>query len=327
MKKMRAIICTKYGQPEVLQIKEIEQPAFKDNEVLIKIFAASVSVADTRVRGFRVPVSFWIPARIALGITKPKIAVLGMEIAGEIVSAGKNVKRFKVGDQVFAATGHSRFGGYAEYINLPEASAVVIKPACLTFEEAAAVPLGGLTALYFLRQGKIQSGQKVLIYGASGSVGTFAVQIAKHLGANVTGVCSSGNAELVKSIGADQLIDYTKEDFSKNGETYDVIFDTVGKSSFSDCIKVLNKDGTYLHAVATPALKIRMKWASMLTGKKIIGGTAVINTEELMFLNELVEKGKIKPVMDRIYPMEQIIEAHRHVDNGHKKGNVVITMT
>jgi NADPH:quinone reductase-like Zn-dependent oxidoreductase len=326
MEKMKAIICTKYGLPEVLQIKEIEKPLCKDNEVLIKIFATTVSIADTRVRGFRVPISFWIPARIALGINKPKNAILGMELAGEIVSIGKNVKSFRIGDQIFSITGHSRFGGYAEYINLSDDSIIAIKPTNVTFKEAAAIPLGGLTALYFIKQGKIQNGQKILIYGASGSVGTYAVQIAKYFGAYVTGVCSSTNIELVKSIGADKVIDYTKEDFTKSGETYDVIFDTVGKCSISNCLKVLNKKGTFLHAVATPAVSIRLKLASLISGKRLIGGTTNGKIEELIFLKELVEKGAIKPIIDCVYSMEQIIAAHSYVDKGHKKGNVVISI-
>jgi NADPH:quinone reductase-like Zn-dependent oxidoreductase len=323
---MKAIVCTKYGPPDVLQLKEVEKPTPRNNEVLIKIFATTVTSGDSRMRSFTVPLSFWLLARIALGLIKPKKTILGAELAGGIESAGKDVKLFKKGDQVFAYPGHNG-GGYAEFICMPENGCLAIKPANMTFEEAAAIPFGGNTALHFLRKGNIQSGQKVLIYGASGSVGTFAVQLAKYFGAEVTGACGTTNLELVTSLGADKVIDYTKGDFTKNGETYDVIFDAVGKSSFSGCMRSLKKEGIYLHAVATPAVMLRMRWASMLSSKKLIGGTAIPETENLIFLKELVEGGKIKPVIDRYYPLEQTAEAHKYVDNGHKKGNVVITVS
>jgi NADPH:quinone reductase-like Zn-dependent oxidoreductase len=322
---VRAVVCTRYGPPEVLQLKEVEKPVPKDNEVLIRVHATTVTVADSRVRGFRVPLSFWLPARIALGLRKPKKTILGTELAGEIESLGKDVKLFKKGDQVFALTGHS-CGAYAEYICIPEDRNVAIKPSNTTYEEAAAIPMGGLTALCFLRKGNIQSGQKVLIYGASGSIGTFAIQLAKNFGAEVTGVCSTSNLELIKSLGADKVIDYTQEDFTKNGETYDVILDAVGKSSLSSGMRSLKKGGIYLHTVVTPALGVRMRWISMTSGKRVMGGTTTGRTEDLIFLRELVEAGKVKPVIDRRYPMEQIVEAHRYVDKGHKKGNVVITV-
>jgi len=322
---MKAIVCTKYGPPEVLQLKEVETPVPRDNEVRIKILATTVTSGDSRMRSFTIPLSFWLLARIALGLRKPRKAILGSELAGEIESAGKDVKLFKKGDQVFAYPGHNG-GAYAEYICMPENGCLAIKPANMTFEEATAIPFGGNTSLYFLRKGNVRSGQKVLIYGASGSVGTYAVQLAKCFGAEVTGVCGTTNLELVKSLGADKVIDYTKEDFTKNGEIYDAIFDAVGKSSFSGCMRSLKKEGVYLHAVAAPAVMLRMRWASMTSSKKLIGGTAIPETENLIFLKELVEVGKIKPVIDRRYPLEQIAEAHKYVDKGHKKGNVVITV-
>jgi NADPH:quinone reductase-like Zn-dependent oxidoreductase len=238
---------------------------------------------------------------------------------------GKDVKRFKEGDPVFAYPGHHG-GGYAEYKCLPEDSAVAIKPSNLTFEEAAAVSFGGNTALHFLKQANIQNGQKVLVYGASGSVGTYAIQLAKYFGAEVAGVCSTANIDLVKSIGADNMIDYTKEDFTQKGEKYDAILDTVGKASFSGCLRSLKKKGTYLQVVAEPATSIRMQLTGLTSSKTLIGGTAIPKTENLTFLKELVEAGKIKPVIDRTYPLEQIVEAHRYVDQGHKKGNVVINI-
>jgi NADPH:quinone reductase-like Zn-dependent oxidoreductase len=325
-KIMKAVVYEKYGPPDVLQLKEIEKPTPKDNEVLVKVSVTTVTVADSRVRGFTVPPSYWLPARIALGIRKPRKAILGAELAGEIESVGKDVKLFKKGDQVFASTLEHGFGAYAEYKCLPEDGLLAIRSANLTREEAATLPIGGRTALYFLRAANIQSGQKVLIYGASGSVGTFAVQLARHFGAEVTGVCSTANLELVKSLGADRVIDYTKVDFTKNGETYDVIFDTVGKGSYSGCLRSLKKDGTYLQAVTAPGISMRMRWASMTSSRKLVGGGPGPKSEDLVFLRELVEAGKIRPVIDRCYPLEQIVEAHRYVDKGHKKGNVVITV-
>jgi NADPH:quinone reductase-like Zn-dependent oxidoreductase len=322
---MKAIICTKYGPPEVLKLMDVERPNPKNNEVLIRIHATTVTVGDTRVRGFKVPLSFWIPARIALGLSKPKKAILGSVFAGEIIGVGNEVKLFKKGDQVFGSDGHN-FGAYAELICVPENGCMVHKQTILNYEEAAAIPWGGLTALYFLKKANIKRGDKVLIYGASGSIGTSAVQLSRYFGAEVTGVCSASNFNLVKSLGAIKVIDYTKEDFSNHSENYDVIFDTVGKSPILDCLKSLKKEGIYLHTVVTPALSIKMRLTSIITGKVLLGGTFTPKAEDLIYLRELVEKGELKPTIDRRYPLEQIVEAHKYVDMGHKKGDVVITV-
>lgn len=325
---MKAILYDKYGPPEVLYIKEIEKPAPKDDEILVKNIATTVSVADTRMRAFRVPPSAWIPARIVLGLTKPKRKILGAEMAGIVETVGTNVNRFKPGDEVFASTseGH-HFGAYAQYKCIKENELVQHKPTNMTLEEAATVPVGGRTALFFLKQAKIQEGDKVLIYGASGSVGTFAVQIAKYYGAEVTGVCSSKNIDWVKSLGADKVIDYKKGDFSKMGEKYDVIFDTLGKIPLTKSLKTLQDDGILLHAVATMSVMFRMQLATIYSRKKCIGGSpSKKDHEDLKTLKKLIENGHLKTVIKRKYPMEYIVEAHHHVDEGHKKGNVVITI-
>lgn len=320
--EMKAIVYTKFGSPDVLKLKEVTKPTPKDNEILIKIVATTVAVEDPGIR-----------ARPGLnGFLKPKKSILGFYLAGEVEAVGKDVKRFKKGDQVYGNTGLGLLGTYAEYICMPEDGALAIKPANITYEEAAALPNGALTALPFLRdKGNIKSGQKVLINGASGAVGTIAVQLAKYFGADVTGVCSTTNLEMVKSLGADKVIDYTKEDFTKNGETYDIIFDTVGNNPFSRCKGSLTENGIYLTTVPSPAAFLQMLWTSRTGGKKVaIAATGLRpsneKTKELIFLNGLIEAGKIKAVIDRSYPLEQIAEAHKYVEAGHKKGNVVITI-
>ena len=323
---MKAIVCTKYGSPDVLKLKEVEKPIPKDNEVLIKIYATVVGPGECISRQGK---TFML--RVITGLMGPKCPIPGAELAGEIEAVGKDVKRFKKGDQVFGSvvTGG---GTYAGYISLPEEGALAIKPANMTYEEAAAVCDGAITALPFLRDnGHIQSGQKVLIYGASGSIGTFAVQLAKYFGAEVTGVCSTTNLEMVKSLGADKVIDYTKEDFTKSSETYDIIFDVVNKSSFSVCKSSLKQRGIYLTTAPTLVLLFQMLWTSKIGSKKakfVSTGlrSASKKTKDLIFLTELIEAGKIKSVIDRRYPLEQIAEAHRYVEKGHKKGNVVITV-
>jgi len=321
---MKAIVCTKYGPPDVLQLKEVAKPVPKDNEVLVKVYATTVTAGDVRIRSFTYAPWFWLPGRIMFGIRKPRKSIPGDELAGVIESVGKDVKLFKKGDQVFGINCSFGFGGgNAEYKCLPEERGLAVKPANMTYEEAAAVPFGGLTALHFLRKGNIQSGQKVLIYGASGSVGTYAVQLAKYYGAEVTGVCSTTNLEMVKSLGADNVIDYTKEDFTKSGQTYDAIYDAVMKTSFSRCKSSLKQRGVYL-TVDWPLLQAL--WASMTSSKKVIFGLGSTKTEDLVFLKELIEAGKIMPVIDRRYPLEHTAEAHQYVEKGHKKGNVVITV-
>ncbi len=307
-------------------VKEVEKPTPKDNEVLIRIHATTVTAGECEIRNLNFPFLRRLIIRIVLGFRKPKrITILGQELAGEIELVGKDVKLFKKGDQVFAATG-LRLGADAEYICLPEEGMMVIKPVNMNYEEAATVPIGGLTALHLLRKGNIQSGQKVLINGAGGSIGTMAVQLVKSFGAEVTVVDSTRKLDMLRSIGADHVIDYTQEDFTKNGETYDVIFDVVGKNLLSRSKKSLKKEGFYLLSNPKPRQKVRGRWIRMTSSKKVIFWSASEKTEELIFLKELIEAKKIKTVIDRRYPFEKIAEAHSYVETGQKAGNVVITL-
>ncbi len=323
--RMRAIVATGYGAADVLQLAEVEKPQPKANEILVRVRAATVSAGDIRMRSFTVPPLLWLPARLTLGWSKPRQPIYGMELAGDVEAVGKDVQRFKVGDQVFASTLQHKFGAHAEYKCLPEDGAVAVKPRQLSYAEAATLAIGAHTALYFLKAGKIQPGQKVLINGASGSVGTFAVQLARYFGAHVTGVCSTRNVALVQALGADQVIDYTQVDWTTTGETYDIIFDAVGTTTFAQCNHALEPNGSYLHTVLAGAA-IKGLWYRLTTGKHVIGGTAAPRSEALDVLRELSEAGQLKPVIDRSYALDQIADAHRYVETGRKTGNVVITM-
>jgi NADPH:quinone reductase-like Zn-dependent oxidoreductase len=325
---MKAIVWTKYGPPDVLQLKEVEKPTPKDNEVLVRIYAATVTAGDCELRSLTYNLSLFLRLfmRMYVGLRKPKrITILGQELAGEVEAVGKDVKRFKEGDQVFAHAGFG-MGAYSEYKCLPEDGLLAIKPANMTYEEAAAVPTGGLEALHYLRKGNIRSGQKVLINGAGGSIGTFAVQLAKYFGAEVTAVDNTEKLDMLRSIGVDRVIDYTQEDFTESGEIYDVIFDVVGKSSFSGGIRSLNENGFYLIANPSRSYKVQGRRISRRSSKKVIVGGTDYRTEDLIFLRELIEAGKIKSIIDRTYPLEKMAEAHRYVGKGYKKGNVVITV-
>ena len=324
---MKAILHTAYGSPDELELKEVEKPVPKDDEVLIRIKATTVTTSDCNIRNLTfVPKLFFLPMRMQFGLLKPKNNILGFDLAGQVESAGKDVTRFKEGDQVFGTT-EPAYGAHAEYICLPEDAVLAMKPANMTFEEAATIPVMANTALHFIKDlGHVQAGQRVLIIGASGGIGTFAVQLAKYYGADVTGVCGTTNVEMVKSLGADNVIDYTQEDFTDSGETYDVILDAVGKSSFSRCRSLLEEHGIYLVTVPKPAVLFQMQWSSMTGTKQVKMGGAPARVDNLLFLKELIEAGELQTVIDRRYPLERIAEAFKYVEKGHKKGNVVITV-
>jgi NADPH:quinone reductase-like Zn-dependent oxidoreductase len=330
---MKAVVYTEYGSPNVLQLKEVEKPVPSDNEILVRVYATSVNVGDLWARNFKeltpskftMPLPLWLPSKIYFGFTKPRVNILGSEFAGEVEAAGKEAKRFKPGDQVFGYRGQ-RMGAYAEYLCIPEDGLVATKPANMTYEEAAAVPYGALTALSLLRKANIQPGQKVLINGASGNIGAASVQLAKYFGAEVTGVCGTPRLEFVRALGADKVIDYSREDFTKNGEAYDLIFDILGKSSFSGCQNSLKPNGIYLLASFKTKQLFQMLRTSRTAGKKVICALSSENPKDLVFIKELVEAGKIKSIVDRCYPLEQTAEAHRYVEKGCKMGSVIITI-
>jgi 2-desacetyl-2-hydroxyethyl bacteriochlorophyllide A dehydrogenase len=326
---MKAIIWTKYGSPDGLQLREVEKPTPKDNEILIKIHASSVTAGDCEMRRLELPLMLSFPMRLYAGFLKPKrIAILGQELAGEVVEIGKDVTTYKVGDQVFGTTGF-KFGAYAEYICLPEKpgdaqGTLASKPTNLTYEESAVVPTAGLEAVHFLRKANIQPGKKVLIVGAGGSIGTFSIQLAKHLGAEVTGVDSFEKLDLLRSLGADHVIDYTKGDYTNTGEAYDLIIDVVGKGSVARRLKLLKEGGYYFLAYASLSHILLGIWTSMTSNKKLKIESSSQKKEDLIFLMQLFEDGKLKSIIDRSYPLEQTAEAHRYVETGAKKGNVVI---
>ena len=315
---MKAAVYTQYGPPEVLKVKEVEKPTPKPNEILIRIKATAVNSGDWRLRK-----ADPFAVRFLFGLLKPRIKILGTVFSGEVEAIGENVKEFKVGDSVFGHTDLS-FGTYAEYKCLPENSSIALKPSNISNQEAAVIPFGGVTALHFIKKAKIKPGQKVLVIGASGAVGSAAIQLANSFGAVVTGVCSATNIPLVKSIGASKVIDYTKEDFTKNGETYDVIFDAVNSISISRSLKSLNKNGIMILSAAGMPEMIQGLWISLTSNKKIMTGVISHTKKDIVLIKELIEAGKYKPVLDRTYSLEQIAEAHAYVEKGHKKGNVAI---
>ena len=321
---MKAIVCTGYGPPDVLQLRDVEKPIARNNEVLVRIHATSVTMGDCELRGLRVPFEWKLLLRIGFGVRAPRRKILGQEIAGEIESTGRDVTRFKKGDQVFALTG-LHLGAYAEYDCLKDNSILAVKPANVSYEEAAVVPAGGLHAINFLRRANIRPGQEVVIRGAGGSIGTLAVQLAKSYGGIVTGVDRTSKLDMIRSIGADHIIDYTKEDFTKNGKTYDVVFDAVGRSSFSDLLRAVKRDGYLL--LGNPGLsQLFQGIRGWKNGRRVLRWTGSYPAQDLVELRELIEAGKLRSVIDRRYPLEQMVEAHRYVDTGEKQGNVVISV-
>lgn len=321
---MKAMVCTRYGPPEVLELQELEKPVPKADEIRIKVRASTATAGDCEMRSFTFPLFLWIPLRLFFGVRKPRLKVLGQEFAGEVESAGEEQTLFKKGDRVFGST-ELRLGANADHMCLPSSYAIVRMPEGISFEEAATIPTGGMNALFFLRKAKIQAGQKVLIIGAGGSIGTMAVQLAKLSGAEVTAIDSQEKLGMLLSIGADKVIDYQQEDFTANGETYDVIFDIVGKGSFSKTIKSLKPKGIYL--VGNPGMGniIRQLVPGMKGGRKVVVAAADYKVKDLRYLSELLAAGKIKAVIDQTFPLEELRQAHHYVESGVKKGNVVIS--
>jgi NADPH:quinone reductase-like Zn-dependent oxidoreductase len=330
-KPMKAVVYKEYGPPDVLRLQEVERPTPKAGEVLIRVHATAVNFGQMKARDFTfparefwLPLVLWLPARLDFGFRKPRYSILGSEFAGDVEAVGHDVRSFGSGDPVFGFS--ARFGANAEYVCMPEDGVLAKKPGNMTYEQAAAVPHGALTALHFMRRASIQPGDQVLINGASGGIGQFAVQLAKHFGTHVTGVCSTAKMDLVTSLGADKVIDYTQEDFTENGQTYDVIFDTARVTTFLRCQRSLKQNGRYLLAVFGMRELAQMLWTSIVGSKKVICALAPIKQQDLVTLKELIEAGKIRSVIDRRYPLEQMAEAHRYVETGQKTGHVVVTL-
>lgn len=322
---MRAVVHTRYGPPEVLKIREVEKPVPVGDRLLIRVHAATVHTGDCEIRRFQVMPFFWVPLRLLWGVRQPRgTKILGQEVAGVVQAVGENVTRFKPGDEIIATTGMG-MAGYAEFVCLSEKRAMVRKPPNVSFAEASVIPVAGQNALHFLREAGVQPGQQVLIFGSSGSIGTLAVQLAKHMGAEVTAVCSTGKIELVKSLGADHIVDYTRKDFSEQGRRYDVFFDTIGKSSFVKAMRVTREGGVYIQANPSVADMLRGRFAARRQNKRAILSFAGDSNDDLAYLADLVEAGTLKPVVDRTYPLEEAVEAHRYAEDGHKAGNIVLT--